>query len=299
MLFYEIELLSVPHIIFAWRVDTQKHRNFFDHKPDFLEISIAEAGRTVAEHRDGTKSLSCPGMLGLITSDMSATCYAYNGERIRHTTAAVRVKYNIQKHNSADFDQLPALKQRMKAGNIVLLPLREYLGEDYDRILDILKKIVAYHGSAAPADQLAALGQWYQLLAAVTEFTLRKLDAADSQIVPSEQAYVAKAVRYINLNYTQKLTVEEIANHLGISEGYLHRIFKRVEGSSILAYLNRKRIYAAIDLMENSNLTLKEAAYNVGIDDPAYMSRLFKKITGLSVRDYFREKRVNGWQPKA
>ena len=49
--------------------------------------------------------------------------------------------------------------------------------------------------------------------------------------------------------------------------------------------------------METKNLSLKEAAYNVGIDDPAYMSRLFKKIIGLSVRDYFREKPVDGWQP--
>lgn len=298
MLFYEIELLSVPRFVFAWRVDTQKHRNYFDHKPDFLEISIAEEGRTVSEHPDGTKSISYPGMLGLITSDMAATCYAYNGERIRHTTAAVRVEYNIQKHNSEEFCDIPALKKRMKAGNILLLPIGEYLGDDYDRILDILKKIVAFHGSEAPADQLAALGHWYQLLAAVTEFTLQKLDAANAKIVPSEQTYAAKAVRYINLHYTRKLTVEEIADHLGISEGYLHRIFKQVEGSSILAYVNRKRIYAAVELMENRNLSLKEAAYNVGIEDPAYMSRLFKKTTGLSVRDYFREKRVNGWQPQ-
>ena len=253
----------------------------------------------VAEHPDGTVNILYPGRLGLITSDMSATCYAYNGERIRHTTAAVRVKYTIQKHNSDDFGDLPALKERMKAGNIILLPIKENLGEAYDRILDILKKIVALHGSAAPADQLAALGQWYQLLAAVTEFTLQKLDAADSEIAPAEQIYAAKAVRYINLNYTQKMTVEALAGHLGISEGYLHRIFKRVEGCSVLAYLNRKRVYSAIDLMENRNLTLKEAAYNVGVEDPAYMSRLFKKVTGLSVRDYFREKRVDGWQPKA
>ena len=115
---------------------------------------------------------------------------------------------------------------------------------------------------------------------------------------PSEQAYAAKAVRYINLHYTRRLTVEDIAYHLGISEGYLHRIFKRVEDCSILTYLNRKRVYAAIDLMENRNLSLKEAAYNVGIEDPAYMSRLFKKTTGLSVREYFREKRVDGWQPQ-
>jgi hypothetical protein len=41
-----------------------------------------------------------------------------------------------------------------------------------------------------------------------------------------------------------------------------------------------------IELIENKNLTLQEAAYNVGIEDPAYASRLFKKVTGLSVEDF-------------
>lgn len=295
MRFYEITLLSLPEFVFAWSVDTRKHRNYFDRKPDFLEISVAEEGRSVAEHPDGTKRIHYPGMLGMITSDMSATCYAYNGERIRHTTAAVRVKYDLQTHDSREFCDISTLKQRVKAGHVVLLPIEEYLGEDYDGILNILKKIVALHASQAPSDRLAAVGQWYQLLAAVTDFTLRRLDAAESALSPSELSYCAKAVHYINLNYTQKLTVVMIAEDLGISAGYLHRIFKRVEGCSIIAYWNRKRVDAVIDLMENQQLSLKEAAYNVGIEDPAYMSRLFRKTTGLSVQEYFREKPVSGW----
>ena len=219
MRFYEITLLSLPEFVFAWSVDTRKHRNYFDRKPDFLEISVAEEGRSVAEHPDGTKRIHHPGMLGMITSDMSATCYAYNGERIRHTTAAVRVKYDLQTHDSREFCDISTLKQRVKAGHVVLLPIEEYLGEDYDGILNILKKIVALHASQAPSDRLAAVGQWYQLLAAVTDFTLRRLDAAESALSPSELSWSAKAVHYINLNYTQKRTVKMIAEDLGISAG--------------------------------------------------------------------------------
>ena len=297
MRFYEIELLSVPQFVFAWRVDAKKHRNFFDHKPDFLEISIQEAGRTVSEHPDGTVSMFQPGMLGIVASDMAATCYAYNGERIRHTTAAVRVKYNLRRHDSEKDCDISALKARMKAGNVALLPSGEYLEDAYDSILSILKKIVALHASEEPADKLGAMAQWYHLLSAVTDFTLRKLHAEETGVLPSERNYVVKAVKYINQHYAERLKVEDIANHLGISEGYLHRVFKRVEGCGVLVYLNHKRVYAAIELMETKNLNLKEAAYNVGVDDPAYMSRLFKKTMGLSVRDYFREKPVDGWQP--
>ena len=86
-----------------------------------------------------------------------------------------------------------------------------------------------------------------------------------------------------------------IAQELGISEGYLHRVFKAAAGCSVLEYLNRKRVTVAIDLVDNRGLSLKDAAFNVGIEDPAYMSRLFKKVTGLSFREYFREKRVSSY----
>ena len=298
MRFYEIELLSAPQFAFAWRVDTdaRSYRNFFDRKPDFLEISIMEAGKTVAEHPDGTAIVHSPGILGVIASDMTATCYACGEGRIRHTTAAVRVKYNSRRHNSESCD-ISGVKARVKEGNIALIPVGEAVGEAYDSILNVLKKIVALKASEEPADKLGAVAQWYQLLSLVTEFTLRKLDTEETGILPSERNYAVKAVKYINRNYTEKRKVGDIADHLGISEGYLHRVFKRVEGCSVLEYLNRKRVYSAIELMETKNLNLKEAAYNVGIDDPAYMSRLFKKIMGISVRDYFREKPVDGWQP--
>lgn len=299
MRFYEIELLSVPQFVFAWRVDAdpRTYRNFFDHKPDFLEITIMESGKTVAKHPDGTVAVSSPGKLGLITSDMSATCYAYNEERIRHTTAAVRVKYTIRRHNTEEGCDISALKARLQGGNVALLPVGEYLEDAYDDILNILIKIVALKASEELADKLGAIAQWYQLLSAITEFTLQKLDTEETGILPSERNYVVKALKYINRNYAERLKVENIANYLGISEGYLHRLFKRVEGCSVLAYLNRKRVYAAIELMETKNLNLKEAAYNVGVDDPAYMSRLFKKIMGISVRDYFRQKPIDGWYP--
>lgn len=288
MLFYEITLLSAPKIVFAWRVDTENHRNFYDHKPDFLEISLCEEGRVLAEHPDGSCRIHCPGMLGLVTSDMAARTSAYHGERQRHTTAAVRVKYDITKHDSRDCD-IGLLQVRVKKEGIALLPIGEYLEESFGEILNILNKIVVLNGAGEP---LQAVGQWYRLLAAITEFTLRKLTAAALDIPPAEVAYASKAEKYMDKNYMLQLSVEDIAEHLGISTGYLHRIFKNVKGCGVLEYVNRKRVEIAIGLVENRNLSLKEAARNVGIEDPSYMSRLFKKVTGISFRDYFREKRI-------
>jgi len=62
----------------------------------------------------------------------------------------------------------------------------------------------------------------------------------------------------------------------------------------ITEYANRHRVGVAVSLMETRGLSLKEAAYNVGIEDPAYMSRLFKKVTGASYRDYASREKWTG-----
>ena len=121
---------------------------------------------------------------------------------------------------------------------------------------------------------------------------LEKIEGLKTDLSPSALIYAARAQKYIQRWYMRPLTVKEIAKEVGVSEGYLHRIFKEAYHIGIAEYINRHRIFVAISLMENKNLSLNEAAVNVGIEDPAYMSRLFKKVTGMSYRSYFANKRL-------
>ncbi len=94
---------------------------------------------------------------------------------------------------------------------------------------------------------------------------------------------------FLEKNYNRRLHVSEIARELQVSEGHFHRIFKKVHGMGITEYANRLRVGVAVSLMDERGLSLKEAAYNVGIDDPAYMSRLFKNVAGVSYREYIKK----------
>ena len=87
-------------------------------------------------------------------------------------------------------------------------------------------------------------------------------------------------------NKSKSLSVEEIANHIGISGGYLHKIFKEITGLTIIEYINLYKINLVKQYVKSSKISLKEAAYQVGIEDPSYLSRLFKKTAGLSFREY-------------
>ncbi|MBR5528032.1 MAG: helix-turn-helix transcriptional regulator [Clostridia bacterium] len=291
MVFYEITLLSVPEIIFAYSVEIAKYKNKFPVIPNFLEIALCEQGHMVFEHSDGRKELVCPGMLAPIFKDMVCNTYSYNNEKQKHTTVGIKAEYTLQRHNSDSFD-FASLEKRMRSKCTILIPYHLPMEENYADIMNILKMICALFPEQSPHSRIKAISQWFFLTSVLTELVLKKLGDSNTQLPPSEYVYAEKAEQFINENYVYNPTVESIAAHLNISCGYLHRIFRDIKGMGITEYINTKKVSAAINLMENKNMSLREAAANVGITDPAYMSRLFKKVTGLACREYFRNKSI-------
>lgn len=288
MIFYEIEILSVPEIKFAWNVKIERYKNKFNYKEDFLEIALCREGRILVEYENGEKEITLPKMLLPMLSDISCRTSAYQNERQRHITVGMNLKYALQRYNSELEYDISSIKKRVEQHRSVLIPYHCEMGEYYEEVKGLLGKIVFENRKESCGRKIAVMGYWYALLGVLTEFVLKRLEAEKSDFAPSETLYAEKAEEYIKKNYVKKITVKDISEHLGISEGYLHRIFKNVKNCTILEFINRHRVYVATELMKNQSLPLKEAAYNVGIDDPCYMSRLFKKVMGVSCREYFK-----------
>jgi AraC-like DNA-binding protein len=291
MIFYEIELLSIPKIIHACSVDTDRYKNHFNHEKDFLEIALLERGNIIFEHFDGRKETTCPGMVLPVFSDMACNTYFFGTEGQRHTTVGVTASYNLRRHNTEDGIDVEYFREKTKNPNTVLIPYHEMLDVIFEDVVNVIRKISSQNLAHDARGKFSALGQWFILAGMMTDFVMKKIDV-DPAISPSEHLYISKACRYIDRFYAQKITVSEIAEHLNISEGYLHRMFRQVKNTGVLEYINKRRVSVAIDLINNHHLSLKEAAYNVGISEPAYMSRLFKKVTGVSYLEYFRNKEV-------
>ena len=293
MIFYEIEMLSIPAIAFACSVDLEKYKNRFVGQKNRLEISICEEGRILFEHSNAEKEISESGMLISITRELVGKSSSYNNERQRHTTVGVNLDYNIKSYASERECNLALLKKRMKNECIILIPYMTHLDEETrKRVINSIKKITLANVSESPGNRIDAIANWYALTATLTNFVLRRLNESDQKVPPSEPLYAERAIKYIANNYEKRISVKEIAENLGISAGYLHKIFRDVKGIGILEHINIHRISVAIDLVRNKNLSLKEAAQNVGIDDPSYMSRLFKKVTGMSFKEYFENSKT-------
>lgn len=97
---------------------------------------------------------------------------------------------------------------------------------------------------------------------------------------------VKQASAYIQQNYTRSFTLVELSNTIGVSKGYLSRIFKMDTGISLWDYLNRYRIQKAKELLLLTDESITAIAANVGYEDMSYFSRVFREIVGCSPRTF-------------
>lgn len=97
---------------------------------------------------------------------------------------------------------------------------------------------------------------------------------------------LGKAKEYIDEHYHHPLTLEEVAEYVGISPYYFSKLFKDRFGKTFIDYVTDVRIARAKKEMANPNKSLKEICFLVGYNDPNYFSRVFKKHTGMSPSEY-------------
>lgn len=101
--------------------------------------------------------------------------------------------------------------------------------------------------------------------------------------------YLIKAMEYIEHNYTQHLSVQDIADYVGISRSQLYRLFMEQYQQSPIHIIMEYRIRQACQLLKNTKLSISSVAYSVGFEDNLYFSRVFKKSMGLSPKEYIRQ----------
>lgn len=94
---------------------------------------------------------------------------------------------------------------------------------------------------------------------------------------------VNRIINYLNENYGQKISLEQIAHNMYLSPVYISKIFKEETGESPINYLIKIRLEKARDILINGDGgSIKSIANQVGYDDVYHFSKLFKKYYGIS-----------------
>lgn len=95
-----------------------------------------------------------------------------------------------------------------------------------------------------------------------------------------------KVNTYIENNYMNPISIEDISESLHLSSNYVGRQYKKETGKNVLQYLNEYRVERAKHLLKEGRLQISEITFQVGYSNPAYFSNVFSKITGVSPKKF-------------
>lgn len=144
-----------------------------------------------------------------------------------------------------------------------------------DSILSIFTHIFDEVRSRHPLYQVKACSQVFLLLAELLTYERRKEPAT------SQQQLVEKVKYLMEANICKRIDIPSIAQAIGISPSRLNEVFKLYTSMTPYQYYIQIKINKACRLLEQTDLSIKEAAFALGFADPFYFSRLFKQKTGI------------------
>lgn len=101
-----------------------------------------------------------------------------------------------------------------------------------------------------------------------------------------EDEHVKKAQEFIESNYAERTTVDQLADMFAIGRRSFERRFKKATDNTVNEYIQRVKIEVAKKELEASRKSVNEVMYEVGYSDNKAFRSTFKKITGLSPLEY-------------
>ncbi|KMM85320.1 AraC-type DNA-binding protein [Pseudomonas taetrolens] len=127
--------------------------------------------------------------------------------------------------------------------------------------------------------QLLADCDDYQLLSGVTAVQL-----ADEQTIDRTN----RAVDYIFSHYARELSLEEVAEHMGMKPTYFSRVFKQATGRSFVEFVNRLRISKSCELLVDGRKHVTDVCFESGFNNISNFNRRFQQLKGMTPSHYRR-----------
>lgn len=151
-------------------------------------------------------------------------------------------------------------------------PFREYLL----RIIDLDEKKPDFY----ELDITICLQSMWRLL--LEHITYEPQASRENSL---EYDRIKKILSYIEENYQNKITLNDIAGHIHLCESECTRLFKRHMNTTLFAFLQEYRIERSLEFLQ-ADQPVSAVADKAGFSDPNYYSKVFAQIKGCSPREY-------------
>lgn len=249
-----IELYSLPKIQFAHAHSCDTYCNEFYPQANYLEIAYVTEGEIAIEIDNKQYVAEKNDVICLFQNQKTLVTSA---QPHSHHTVAANVEW--------DYIDIPT--------DGLFLPIITSHFLDTDRICKHIDDFI--YGYNAYEKSLSKNA--YKFLKILTEIDHCNR-STNNYHLHSEWLYAERAKKYIQNNIHNPITQQEVARVLGITPAYLCVIFKKIQGITLIQYINKIKLEAIKQIMEKEHLKLYEASALFGYSDPNYVSRLYKKL---------------------
>ncbi len=118
---------------------------------------------------------------------------------------------------------------------------------------------------------------------------LVKCEKINPEMDHEELEYAKKAIDYIKLNFKERITLGEIANHVGLTPTYFSRYFKQNTRKTFKQYLNLVRLEHALRDIQTSGISETRAAVENGFPSVKAFIATFKSVYNCTLSEYVKQ----------
>jgi AraC-like DNA-binding protein len=101
-----------------------------------------------------------------------------------------------------------------------------------------------------------------------------------------ERWVAERVLAYVEANYCADISLRDVAHDLGYSAAHLTNTFRRQTGIPVTAWIIKRRILAAQELLRGENATVASVCEHVGFNDLCYFTRQFVRHVGITPGRY-------------
>lgn len=117
----------------------------------------------------------------------------------------------------------------------------------------------------------------------VLDFTekMRRICRSDKK-----SRYISACMEYIYSHLKERITIEDLAEELGVSASYLSRLFKKETGDSVSAYIRCQKIEMAKNLLQYSDYSIIDIANRLSFSSQSHFIQQFREYVGITPKKY-------------
>lgn len=240
------------------------------HSHDFIEIFyiVSGQGKFVINEKEYVIQAGC---IIIIPSNVMHREYSLETDSLEYVFVAVKSMKTIVLSNGINLEEFcktfsPTINTYKYKNKI-----QEYFT---DIISEVMNKVNGY--------ELMYQSLILQLLVMIKRII--ESDDMNNQIMDTKETEMVR--KYIERNYSEHITLDDLANACFTSKYYMSHIFKKDLGVSPIKYLIIKRIEESKVLLRTTDLTIAEVSEKVGYENITYFIQTFKKVVGKSPKEF-------------